>query len=405
MNKSSKAYQIFLVLLLSVNFGILFFDRNALNFLMPFVQPELKLSFTEVGLLSSALSLTWAVSGIFVGIWSDRTGRKKVFIVAAGVIFSLCSFVSGMAVSFLSLLGARLLMGAAEGAVLPITHAIVAENVTANRRGLSMGVVQNLGSCFLGAFLAPVVLPIFANMFGWRHAFFLAGAPGLLLAFLIWFFVREPKSSHDPAPARALSFKEVLRHKNIILCILIAILMISYLVISLTFLPLYLTKMKELGAETAGWLISVLGISATIGSFIVPAVSDRLGRRPVMIIVPLISLILPLASLYFNASVWIMAPVFFIGWAMNSIFPMFMATIPSETVPARYLATASGMVMGIGEVVGGVCSPFFAGWASDQAGLNAVMWILAGLTVSASFLAFFLNETAPGKKSSTATGT
>ena len=51
----SAAYQVMLVLLLSLNFGVLFFDRNALNFLMPFVQPDLKLSNTQVGMLASAV--------------------------------------------------------------------------------------------------------------------------------------------------------------------------------------------------------------------------------------------------------------------------------------------------------------------------------------------------------------
>jgi len=54
--------------------------------------------------------------------------------------------------------------------------------------------------------------------------------------------------------------------------------------------------------------------------------------------------------------------------------------------------------MGLGEVVGGVCSPFLAGWASDLAGLSVVMWILAGLAAAASLLGFFLDETAPVKR-------
>ncbi len=398
MTRRHPAYQFMLVLLLSLNFGILFFDRNALSFLMPFVQPELKLTFTQVGLLASALSLTWAISGILVGRWSDRVGRKKVFIVVAGVIFSLCSFLSGLAVSFLTLLGARLIMGAAEGAVLPTSHSLAAEEVAPERRGLAMGVVQNLGSCFLGAFLAPLLLPIFATKFGWRHAFFIAGAPGLVLALLIGLFVRDPLPAERDTSHEHLTLAQAFKYKNMILCVLIAILMVSYLIITLTFMPLYLTQISKLSAETAGQLIGVLGISATIGGFIVPAISDWIGRRPVMIAIPFISLLLPLGVLYLAPLPRILVPVFFLGWAMNSIFPMFMATIPSETLPPKYVATGTGIVMGLGEIVGGVCSPLLAGWASDLAGLNAVMWILAGLTLVAGVLAFFLDETAPRRR-------
>ncbi|MBA4356058.1 MAG: MFS transporter, partial [Novosphingobium sp.] len=63
-NRRGGGYQVWVTALLSLNFGILFFDRNALNFLMPFVQPDLQLSNTQVGMFSSALSLTWAISGL-----------------------------------------------------------------------------------------------------------------------------------------------------------------------------------------------------------------------------------------------------------------------------------------------------------------------------------------------------
>src|SRR5262249_29689542 len=60
--RRGATYQVVLVGLLSLNFGILFFDRNALNFLMPFVKPDLGLTNTQVGLTASALSFSWAIA-------------------------------------------------------------------------------------------------------------------------------------------------------------------------------------------------------------------------------------------------------------------------------------------------------------------------------------------------------
>lgn len=397
MARSSPRYQALLVFLLSLNFGILFFDRNALNFLMPYVQPDLGLSFTQVGLLGSALSLTWALSGMFVGWLSDRTGMRKPIILAATIAFCLCSVLSGLASSFLMLLGARLLMGLAEGGVMPISHALVATEVTPERRGMAMGVTQNLGSNLLGSTAAPLILIPVAIMWGWREAFYLAAIPGLFSAALIWWFVKEPPANAEVAgaPHERLTLAQAFAKRNILLCALISILLVSYLVVCWAFMPLILTQYRGFDADTTKWLMATLGISAAIGSFVVPGISDRIGRKPVMIVVPLIGVILPLGAMYFTGSHWIMAAIFFFGWALNGCFPMFMATIPSETVDARHTATVLGLVMGTGEVLGGVIAPFIAGTAADTLGLSAPLWLMLGLCIAAGILGFFLEETAP----------
>ena len=133
--RPGAGYQILLVGLLSLNFGIVFFDRNALSFLMPFVQPELGLTNTQIGLIGSALSLTWALSGLLVGGASDRVGGRKVFLIIATIVFSLSSFLTGLATSFLLLVGARMLMGAAEGSIMPISQSLTASAVAMSVRG------------------------------------------------------------------------------------------------------------------------------------------------------------------------------------------------------------------------------------------------------------------------------
>jgi len=166
------SYQVLLVALLSLNFGILFFDRNALSFVMPFVKADLRLTNTQVGLTASALSFAWAVSALFIGARADRRGRRKAYLVGATIAFSLCSFLSGFATSFLLLLGSRFLMGLADGGIAPISQSITALAVAPERRGLAMGVMQNFGSNLLGSFAAPVLLVAFATAFGCSGASF-----------------------------------------------------------------------------------------------------------------------------------------------------------------------------------------------------------------------------------------
>ena len=393
----SPYYQIGLVALLSVNFGIVFFDRNALSFLMPFVLPDLSLNNTQVGMLASALSLTWACAAFGIGVVSDKTGSRKALLIIATLAFSACSFLSGIATSFAMLLAARLLRGAAEGGVMPISQALVAAEVRPERRGLAMGVTQNFGSNLLGSFVAPVLLAAFATRAGWRHAFFLAGAPGLVAALLMWRYVREqPPVERDPAqPQEKLTLVAAFAERNVLICAAMSVLLVSYLVICWAFMPLYLTQVRGYDPQTAGWLMGTLGVSATIGAFVISGLSDRLGRRPLMIAMPLIGVILPLGALYYTGTAWVLAAMFFVGWGLNGIFPLFMATIPSESVDPKHQATVLGLCMGTGEVLGGVLGPSLAGMAADRMGLTAPLWIMLGLTILSALLALGLRETAP----------
>jgi len=174
---------------------------------------------------------------------------------------------------------------------------------------------------------------------------------------------------------------------------------VAYLVTCWTFMPLYLDKILHVSKLTNGWLMGTLGISATIGSFAVPGLSDKIGRRPVMIAAPFISLLLPIGALYFgSAPLPLLFAIFFIGWCVNGIFPLFMATVPSESVDPRHAAVVMGLSMGAGEAIGGVFGPKLAGMAADAFGQGTPLWIMAGLALVSGFIAMGLRETAPSKR-------
>jgi ACS family hexuronate transporter-like MFS transporter len=398
--RPGAAYQAWLVGLLSLNFGIVFFDRQALNVLMPFVQPDLGLDNTQIGLLAGALSLAWSFAAFGMGGLSDALGNRKLPLILTILAFCLCSFLTGLASTFVMLLAIRMLMGVAEGGVMPISHAMIVTEVDPKHRGLGQGIAQNFGSNLLGSFVAPVVLVAFAGLYGWRHAFFLAGIPGLATAILIWLTLREPpkppKAPASEAPKEG--WLAVLRVRNVLVCCLLAILLVSYLVVCWAFMPLYLTGVRGFSNDAMSWIMGTLGISATIGSFAISGLSDRIGRRPVMIVTPFIGVILPLAALYFTGAAWMLAAIFFLGWSLVGIFPLFMATVPSESVDPRHVATALGLCMGTGEVIGGALSPSLAGAAADAWGLAMPLWIMTGLAIVAGLVACALQESAPAKR-------
>ena len=400
MRRWFSHYENRLLFVLSLSFGFVFFDRNAMSFLAPFVAKDLNLSNTQIGLLVSALSLTWALSGYLLGAQSDRSGRRKPYLLVAVIVFSACSFISGLAGSFFMLLAARLLMGVAEGPILPISQTLMAMNSTPTRRGQNMGIMQNFGSNLLGSCIAPLVLVAIASYYDWRLAFFVAGIPGLMAAWLIWKYVKEPKAVIAPvattitAPAND-ALRDLLRYRNVWLSMLIACFYVAWMVLGWAFMPVYYMNERHFSSTEMGILMSVLGASATICSYIVPALSDRLGRRTVVVVFSLIGALTPLAALYFDGPFWMLCLILFLTWSASGVAPIFMATIPSETVPAHRIAACVGLVMGMGEIVGGVLSPIAGGWLADIAGLSAPLMLQAACAVVVGLLGLWLHETAP----------
>jgi MFS transporter, ACS family, hexuronate transporter len=399
--KGLWTYENALLLILAMSFGFAFFDRNAVSYLSPYIVEDLKINNAQVGLLGAALSLSWAFSAVIVGRWSDALGKRKPFLIGILLVFSVCSVLSGLATSFYMLLASRLIMGLAEGPLMPICLAILTSESSPNRRGLNIGIVQSLFSSLLGATIAPVVLVKLSVLFSWRVAFFLSGIPGILCALAIMFFVREPQTAAAPktqvaSDERPATQFSMFSHRNIWLCSIIACLMVSWLMLHQMFLPLFFTKIRHFTEQQGGWIMSATGLCATLSGFIAAGISDRIGRKPVVVTACLLSLLTPLAALYFHGSIVMLAALMFIGWIGTSAFALFMAVIPGETLPVRYVATATGLVACLGEIAGGGLQ-LIGGWIADLTTRAAPIQIAIFCALGGTILSLFLKETAPVK--------
>ncbi len=231
------------------------------------------------------------------------------------------------------------------------------------------------------------MLVAFAQAYGWRHAFFSRWCAGS--AHGRFACVAGPRAN-GPAwrtlggtLSRLQSSVPWLLKETYSYAPFCRVLLVSYLVVCWAFMPLYLTRVRGYDATTMGWLMGSLGIAATVASTAIPAVSDRIGRRGVVIAMPLIAVVLPLGAMYFTGPGWGLAAIFVTGWLVTGVFPLFMATVPSESVDARYIASALGICMGTGELIGGVLAPFAAGYGADVFGLQAPLWIMFVLALGA----------------------
>ena len=396
------SYENKLLAVLFFTVGFVFFDRLSINFLFPFMREEFALTKSQIGMLTSALAVSWAISGVVLSSLAENRNRRKPILICAVVVFSLCSIGSGLATTFVGLMIARAVMGLAEGPVLPVSQTLMGFASSAARRGFNMGFVQASAGGLLGAVLAPMaVVPLAAN-YGWRAAFLLAGIPGLIIAVVLYKTVREPdvqsRAAQHPSPATGSgTFKNLFGERNVVLCLLISCLFITWFVALTTFAPLYLMEQRGFSSSEMGALMTVLGVSSVIGGFMVPALSDRIGRRPTMVAFSALAATVPLVLVYAQVSMPMLALLLFLTYFGYGVFPIFLATIPAESVGIGHAGKAIGLVIGVGELVGGFFAPMFEGYAADRIGANAPFLIASAATVLAALLSFALKETAPAK--------
>ncbi|MEZ0538107.1 MFS transporter [Fibrella arboris] len=395
MKKGLFTYENGIVLLMALTFGCLFFDRLALNFLMPYVAKDLQLTNTQIGLLAGALSLAWALSSFFSTAWAETNNRKKAVFIGAVFTFSVCSFGSGLAVSFGTLLLARLVMGFAEGPVIPLAQNFVERESSPNRLGLNAGLLQAVGSALFGSILAPVVLVQIAENVGWRNAFFVAGAPGLALGLVAWRLVkRSTADSSRSAEKPALSLTALWQYTNIRWGIPAACCVFGWWFATLPFMASYLVNTQRMSADDMGKTMGLLGVSGLVSSIIVPGLSDRIGRKKVLVSFMFVGILYPFAVHFLAGSVF-QLPAMFLTYFTMGILPLLAAVVPSESVPNHLKAKAIGLITGIAEIVGGVLVPALSGILSDTLDPSAFLWVSSGMAAVGLVFVLKLQETAP----------
>ena len=396
MKKSPFTYENGLVLLMALTFGCLFFDRLALNFLMPYVAKELRLSNTQIGLLAGALSLAWAFSSFLSTAWAEVNNRKKGVFILAVFTFSVCSFGSGLATSFVTLLATRLVMGFAEGPVIPLAQNFVERESSSNRLGLNAGILQAFGSALCGSILAPILLVQIADSMGWRNAFYIAGAPGLLLGLLAWKFIKAStaESSARSQSESAVNVSEILKYHNVRWGIPAACCIFGWWFATLPFISNYFVNSQGMSADDMGKTMGLLGVSGLVSSMLVPGLSDRIGRRKVLMLFCVVGGLYPFA-VYFLAGSALHLPAMFLTYFMMGLIPLVAAVVPSESVPEPLKAKAIGFISGVAEIVGGVFVPAISGILSDQVAPSAFLWVSATLAFIGLFFVSKLQETSP----------
>jgi MFS family permease len=387
--------------------GFVALDRLLIANLFPWVMPSLKIDYTQAGLIMAVLSLTWSVSAIVFGGVSDRIGRK-IIIIPATIVFSLLSWISGMVNALGQLLGIRAFMGVAEGAYYPTAIATVAEESKPERRAANIGIFLSAFN-IVGMILCPIYSTFAATHWGWRMALYLTVIPGILLALLFWRLVREPASTAlkkqarkearttgETGPGGTKGWLHIFTYRNVIVGAFGAIFCMGWSFTILTFAMTFNTQARHLAPQIAGFTMAMLGLGGAIGSFVIPYLSDQLGRKAGIIFAGFCTAIATFALAFWSASVGGMMLCFFLmGFFGYGIFPILTGALPYESVPFHLTASAVGFIVFIGEIIGAAAAPAIGGMLADKYGLHITMASAAVSVFVATICAFALKETAP----------
>ena len=370
------AYEFKVVALMTIGFGLVGLDRFIINPLFPVIQKELNLNYQDLGLISGILALAWGLASAMSGPLSDRYGRKRV-LVPAVLIFSLLVASTGLATGLFSMLLVRGLMGLADGDYVPSSIVATIEASKPSRMGLNIG-IQQMAAPFVGLGLGPVIgIALLDVLPSWHWVFAVIALPGLVLAYVLSKVMRDTHASDAAVqsnPTDQVSFKDILPIKSVWVNTLVMVCMFTSAIPLAIFFPNYMTDYLHLSLESMSQMMIGLGLGSLTGTVILPALSDRWGRKPLMVVGTLISVVcvawLPTVQV---AGMELFAVIFLISFMNAGVIAITIGPLTHLTTPAHLVGTATGVGVGAAEMMGGAIAPAIAGAMAQHIGIEKVL--------------------------------
>ena len=392
---TSMSARYYAVGLLTVVYTFNFIDRQLLSILQESIKADLLLSDQQLGLLTGfAFALFYVTAGIPIARWADRGNRRNIVALAIS-IWSFMTAISGLVQSYVQLLLARVGVGIGEAGGSPPAHSIISDIFPPERRAralafYSMGV--NIGILF--GFLVGGWLNEF---FDWRTAFFVVGAPGLLIALLVRYTLREPirglseqrQGDGETVPVfdvlKLLVSRSSFRHMAFGAALNA---FAGYSSSSWTASFMIRSHGMTTG-ELGTWLALILGLGGAIGVFSGGLIAERLARKDVrwymwlpaitgLICIPFMIANYLVAGAYTALVVSVIPGILFNVYLGNAL------AMTHGLVGLRMRALASAILFFILNLIGlgggpwavGVLSDFLAPTLGDESLRHAMLYLL-----------------------------
>jgi len=368
-----------------------YLDRYIVNAVSPRIQSTFALSDSRTGWVMSAFMLGYFLTSPAFGALGDRRPRKGL--IAGGVlVWSLATAASGFAVGFASLLAARIVVGVGEACDATLSPTIIDDLTTPEFKGRVLAIFY--AAMPVGAALGYVAGGQLEHLFGWRSAFYLVAAPGLVLAVLV-LLIEEP-------PRRAPT--EDARHARFSVGRLLAIptyrdAVLGYVAYTFglgafaAWAPTYLEERLSLPLDTADlWLGATLAVTGFAGTLIGGIIGDRWpGADRVAANLKVCAVFTGLAVPFAVATLLTRsAAVFFAATGAAELF-LFVSTAPVNaallgSVPRELRASAMATSIFAIHLFGDLVSPPLVGKISDLVHAAATQEMEAGRSLRMAML-------------------
>ena len=283
--KVTDGYRNYVIVLVWLVMLSRFVDLQIIAVLLESIKQEFHFSDTQLGLLTGfAFSLFYATLGLPIAWLADRYNRRNIIALSLG-LWSLMSALCGAATGFVSLFLARMGVGVGEAGGIPPSYSLISDYIERNRRGTVFAILNS--SVPLGVFVGFLIGGWVNTYFGWRAAFVVVGLPGIFLALLIRFTLREPPRGHADGLAAITTsppLKETFAYlwslhsyRHIVMATSIFTL---GAIGSGIWIPSFFIRVHGMGvAEVGTWLAFLYGIGGAVGSTLGGTLADRLATR------------------------------------------------------------------------------------------------------------------------------
>ncbi|MFM9864997.1 MAG: spinster family MFS transporter [Micropepsaceae bacterium] len=391
----STAYKIYVLLLLLAVYISNYADRMILSVLMPAIKAEFQVSDTAMGFLAgTAFAIFYATLGVPIAIWADRGNRKNIISIAV-TIWSAMTALCGLASNFWLFALARVGVGVGEAGGSPPSHSIISDLFGPKERATALGVFA-LGVPF-GLFVGLYGGAQIAAAYGWRTTFFVLGIPGLILALLVYFTIREPQrgasdglAQSGEAPALMTTVRHMLGQKSLVHVFAGATLTTLVGYAGVVWWPTFVMRSHGLAmTDLSLFLALVFGVAGGLGTFFGGYIADQFSKRDLKWM-PRIVTIATLAgfpfgmAIYLADSSWMVFALIGVPAALGAVYLPPTYAMTQGLVEVRMRTVASALLLFVINLIGMGLGPLVAGLISDALtpayGPNALAYSLLILT-------------------------